>query len=238
MAELGDRASGQTIAFTFTTSVNGVPTDLSGSPAISVYQSGNTTPITAGVTLTQTYNSTVGLNYVSIVASAGNAFASGQDYDVVITTGTLGGVSQVGLTVGHFSLNLANVASIQNTSLNTPDASGNVQADIAAVNGQANNAVALQYATGTMLRGQVGPGAGTPTSVPVSSLLIGDGGTLSGVVIAGQFVNRSIIFRATTTTAGLRGAEATITGVTISPLVFTVTTLPASPAANDVFVVS
>lgn len=97
-------AVGATIDLKFSTQVNGVLTTLSGSPVISVYQSGNTTPITAGVTLTVDYNSTTGLNDVSIVASGGNGFSAGFDYDVVITTGTLAGLSQAGTVVGHFNL--------------------------------------------------------------------------------------------------------------------------------------
>jgi hypothetical protein len=100
----GKRALGATIAFLFTTSLNGNPTDLAGSPAVSVYISGTTAPITTGVTFTQTYNSTVGLNSVSIVASAGNGYSAPNDYEVVITTGTLAGVSMVGCVVGRFSL--------------------------------------------------------------------------------------------------------------------------------------
>lgn len=116
MADLGDRALGSTVDLKFTTQVNGTPTALAGSPAISVYMSGTSTPITSGVTFTGSYNSTTGLNDVSIVASSGNGFNAGEDYDVVITTGTLGGISAVGTVVGHFSLNLGNIASINDVS--------------------------------------------------------------------------------------------------------------------------
>jgi hypothetical protein len=92
------------VAFLFTTALNGIPTDLAGSPAVSVYIAGTTAPITTGVTFTQTYNSTVGLNSVSIAATVGNGYSAGKDYEVVITTGTLGGVSMVGCVVGRFSL--------------------------------------------------------------------------------------------------------------------------------------
>jgi hypothetical protein len=117
MSDLGDRALGSTVTLQFTTAVNGVPTALAGSPAISVYGSNSSTPITAGVTLTGSYNSTTGLNNVAIVASAGNGFAAGIDYSVVITTGTLGGVSMVGYQVGAFSLNLGNVANLDDQAI-------------------------------------------------------------------------------------------------------------------------
>ena len=101
---LGKRATGSTVEFKFTTALNGLPTSLAGSPVVSVYKAGTTTPITSGVTLTQDYHSTPGLNDVTIVATVGNGFAAGSDYEATITTGTLGGVSMVGCVVGRFSL--------------------------------------------------------------------------------------------------------------------------------------
>jgi hypothetical protein len=101
---LGARPIGGTIAFKFTTDLDGFPSSLAGSPAVGAYKAGTTTPITAGVTLTTDYNSTVGLQDVSIVATVGNGFAAGSDYVVVVTAGTLGGVSMVGAPVGRFSL--------------------------------------------------------------------------------------------------------------------------------------
>jgi hypothetical protein len=77
---------------------------MAGSPAVSVYKSGTATPITAGVTLTAPYNSTTGLVDVSIVASGGNGFVAGFDYQLVITAGTRGGISQIGVVVGGFLL--------------------------------------------------------------------------------------------------------------------------------------
>jgi hypothetical protein len=101
---LGKRAIGSTISFKFTTALNGLPASVAGSPAVSVYKSGTTTPITAGVTLTTDYNSTAGLQDVTVVATVGNGFAAGFDYEAVITAGTLGGFSMVGAEVGRFSL--------------------------------------------------------------------------------------------------------------------------------------
>ncbi len=104
MSELGDRAVGSTVVFNFTTAVNGVPTDMAGTPAISVYKN-SLTESTSGVTLTQTYDSRVGLNHVVIDTSQSSSFyAADNDFSVVITTGTLGGVSMIGYVVGSFSL--------------------------------------------------------------------------------------------------------------------------------------
>jgi hypothetical protein len=104
MSDLGDRAVGSTVVFNFTTSVNGVPTTLGGSPAISVYKN-STTESTSGVTLSVDYDSRTGMNNVAIDTSQSSSFyASDNDFSVVITTGTLNGVSMVGYVVGSFSL--------------------------------------------------------------------------------------------------------------------------------------
>lgn len=104
MSYYGDRALSSTVMFQFTTSVNGTPTTLSGSPVISVYKN-STTEGTTGVTLTADYDSRTGLNHVVIDTSAdGTFFATGNDFSCVITTGTVGGVSQVGVEVGSFSI--------------------------------------------------------------------------------------------------------------------------------------
>lgn len=95
---------GDTYYFKFTTRSfsTGVPTTLSGTPALSVYEENNLTQITTGVTLTADYDSVTGLNDAAIVATSGNGYEVGKYYDVVITTGTVGGVSVVGEVVGHF----------------------------------------------------------------------------------------------------------------------------------------
>jgi hypothetical protein len=228
MSDLGDRVLGSTVDFKFTTSVNGVPTALAGSPAISVYQGGSTSPITSGVTFTGGYNSTTGLNDVSIVASAGNGFAAGNDYQVVITTGTLGGVSMVGYVVGAFSLNLGNVSAGTVTSV-----TNRVTANSDQIAGSAPAATDLSKTTNAIGRGTVTTG-GSTTSVPTSALTLA-GSAASGVV-ASQFVGRTILFDGNTTTAGLQGASASISASTASNTpTLTVGTLPATPASGDTF---
>jgi hypothetical protein len=104
MSELGNRPLASTVVFNFTTSVNGVPTTLSGSPVISVYKN-STTESTTGVTLTADYDSRTGLNHVVIDTSSDSSFyAAENDFCAVITTGTLGGVSMIGFQVGSFQL--------------------------------------------------------------------------------------------------------------------------------------
>jgi hypothetical protein len=104
LSDEGIRPLGATVVFNFNTSVNGVPTTLVGSPVLSVYKN-STTASTSGVTLTVDYDSRTGMNHVVVDASSDSSFyAADNDFDVVITTGTLGGVSQVGQVVGSFTL--------------------------------------------------------------------------------------------------------------------------------------
>ncbi len=96
---------GDTYYTKFTTrNSSGVPTALAGTPVISVYEEGNLTQITAGVTLTVDYDSVTGLNDVAIVATGGNGYEAGKYYSVVITTGTVDSNSVVGEVVDQFRI--------------------------------------------------------------------------------------------------------------------------------------
>lgn len=103
---LGEFSAGDTIDLKFTTrGTTGAPATLSGSPAVSVYKGNGTTESTAGVTLTADFDSRTGLNHVRITTgSDGTFYADGNDFQVVITAGTVGGTSVVGEVVGHFTL--------------------------------------------------------------------------------------------------------------------------------------
>lgn len=92
------------IAFTTRAFASGIPTVLSGSPVVSAYEDAGLTQITAGITLGIDHDSVVGLNMLTIVATAANGYESGKDYQLVITTGTVGGVSVVGEVVGQFTI--------------------------------------------------------------------------------------------------------------------------------------
>ena len=104
-----DRTVGDTFYMFFTTRAfaSGVPTVLAGSPIVSAYEDASITQITAGITLGVDHDSVVGLNLLTIVATGANGYETGKDYSMVITTGTVGGVSVVGEVVGEFSLDLA-----------------------------------------------------------------------------------------------------------------------------------
>lgn len=100
-------AGGAKLYCKFTTRDAGVPTTLSGSPAVSVYKDDSTTESTAGVTLTVDFDGRTGLNHVTIDTSADTTFyANGHHYELVITAGTVAGNSVVGEVVlpGGFDL--------------------------------------------------------------------------------------------------------------------------------------
>jgi len=101
-----DRNLEQTFYKSFTTRAfaTGIPTTLAGTPVISAYEDASLTQITAGITLGVDHDSVTGLNLITIVATAANGYEAGKDYQLVITTGTVGGVSVVGEVVGEFSI--------------------------------------------------------------------------------------------------------------------------------------
>jgi hypothetical protein len=106
MSYRGDIRLGDTIDLKFTTRAftTGAPFTLAGSPVISAYVDNGTTEITAGITLSVDFDSRTGLNNVRVVATSGNGYATGTNIDLVITTGTVNGVSVVGEVIGSFSI--------------------------------------------------------------------------------------------------------------------------------------
>lgn len=90
------------------------------------------------------------------------------------------------------------------------------------------NKTANSIARGTLTTG------GSTTSLPTSAFQIG--GVAASGVVANQFVNRTVLFDANTTTAGLQGASAAISASSASNTpTLTVGTLPASPVSGDTF---
>lgn len=106
MSYHGDYRAGDTVDFKFSTvNSSAVPATLGGTPAISIYKSNSTTESTAGVTLTVDFDSLTGLNHIRVTTvTDGTFYADATDFDAIITTGTVGGVSVVGMVVGSFSL--------------------------------------------------------------------------------------------------------------------------------------
>jgi hypothetical protein len=104
----GDIALGDTIDFKFTTvSATGAPTTIAGtSPGVSCYPDNSTTEITAGITLSIDFDSRTGMHNVRVVASSGNGYATGTNYECAITgtSPTVDSVSVLGYVVGSFSI--------------------------------------------------------------------------------------------------------------------------------------
>lgn len=102
----GDFTVGDTLYFMFTTRAfaTGIPFVLAGTPVVSAYEDNGTTQITAGITLGVSHDSVVGMNLLTVVATGGNGFETGKQYNLVVTTGTVDSVSVVGEVVGTFSL--------------------------------------------------------------------------------------------------------------------------------------
>lgn len=102
----GDITLEDTIDIKFTTRSfsTGAPTTLAGTPVISAYPGNSVTQLTAGITLTVDFDSVTGLHNVRVVATAANGYATATNYSLVITTGTVGGVSVVGEVIGTFSI--------------------------------------------------------------------------------------------------------------------------------------
>lgn len=106
MTFLGDFAVDQTFDLKFcTVSATGAPTQLAGTPVVSAYVDNSTTQVTAGITLSVDFDGVTGLNNVRVVATTANGYPSGSNFQLVITTGTVGGISVVGYVVGQFSIN-------------------------------------------------------------------------------------------------------------------------------------
>lgn len=105
MGYLGDYTAGGTIDFSFTTvDSTGAPAALSGG-VVSVYKDSSTTQSTAGVTLTASFDAVTGLNHVTITTTSdGTFYGNGSQFEAIITTGTVSGVSVVGYVVGRFTL--------------------------------------------------------------------------------------------------------------------------------------
>jgi len=101
---IGDFKLAAVIDLKFTTRSfpTGAPTVLTGG-VISIYKDNNTTQTTTGVTLSADFDGVVGLNNIHI-DTADAFYTAGSNFQCVITTGTVGGVSVVGETVGAFSI--------------------------------------------------------------------------------------------------------------------------------------
>src|SRR3990167_9965017 len=117
-------------AFTPRAFAAGGPTVLAGTPVVSAYEDGGLVQITAGITLGVDHDGVVGLNLLTVVASGANGYEAGKDYALVITVGTVGGVSVVGEVVAEFTVGRSAAAV---DLANGTDGLGAIKGDTAAV---------------------------------------------------------------------------------------------------------
>ena len=100
---LGNYPENPTINFKFMSlNLNQVPTTL-GSASLAVFKANDATESTSGATLSVDFDGTTGLNHVNIVGT--DAFyATGNDFQVTLADGTVGGSSVIGMPLRDFSI--------------------------------------------------------------------------------------------------------------------------------------
>lgn len=118
MTYLGDFAPGQTIHHWFhTADPTGLAVTLGGTPAVRVYKGADTAESSTGITLTVDYDTRTGLQHVAIDTSADATFyATGQNFAIVLTVGTVDGVNVAPKVLAMFSLANRHGAAVTPTS--------------------------------------------------------------------------------------------------------------------------
>lgn len=104
---LGDFDAAATIHAKFSTArpSTGAPFTLAGSPVVSVYKDSSTTQTTSGVTLTVDFDGVTGMHHVAVDTSAdGTFYAAGSFFELVLTAGTVDGISVAGVTIARFTI--------------------------------------------------------------------------------------------------------------------------------------
>jgi hypothetical protein len=165
MSYYGDIAPGDTLDFKFNTAdKDGIGASLvSGS--LTCYKDNSVTQDNDGLTLTADFDSVTGLNNVRVNTSAdGTFYSAGSNYQIVLTAGTVDGVSVVGYVVGEFSIRAraVAVASIANNAVTAAslasDAVTEIQSGLATSSALAtvdSNVDAILVDTSTTLVGQI-----------------------------------------------------------------------------------
>lgn len=233
MSYLGDYTEDYaTLNFKFTTrTTTGAPTTLAGTPVVKVYKANATgTETTAGVTLTVDFDGVTGLNNVLIDLSANAFYAVGNDYQVIITTGTVGGTSVVGEVVGQFSIEnrfqevdvvkLGGVAQSATDLKDFADTGYNptthvAQADMTYIHGTALTETSGQLAAAFKKFFDVSSPTGTINSIPDAVA-----GAAGGLFIAGTNAATAITTALTANVIGnitgnLSGSVGSLTGHTV-----------------------
>lgn len=131
MDYLGDFiAGGVSVQHKFmTVNASGKPTTLGDSPTLRLYVNASVSGVASGLTLTTDFDTNTGLNHVSFLCTTSvTGVAAGGEYQCVIATGSVSGISMKGYPIFGFSLQ-NRVANANVTSIST-----NVGAVVTAVN--------------------------------------------------------------------------------------------------------
>lgn len=108
---LGDFNPGDVVDTMFTTiDSSGAPTQLAGSPVVRAYKDNGTTEDDSGITLSVDFDGRTGLNHLRIDTSQdGTFYAAGAEITMVLTAGTVDGVSVVGYVICQFGIENRNI---------------------------------------------------------------------------------------------------------------------------------
>lgn len=183
----GDFALGSTLDIKFTTRQfsTGAPFALAGTPAVAAYPDNSTTEITAGITLSNNFDSRTGLHNVRVVASSGNGYAAGSTYTLVLTSGTVDGVSVVGEVVGVFSIEAR--SALRPTTAGrtlTVESDGVAHADVKEIAAAAVSASTAQLGVNVVNAGGTAWGSGAITAGAIASNAITDAKIATGAITA------------------------------------------------------
>lgn len=224
MKHLGDFDASSVIYGKFTTfrPSTGAPYTLAGTPALSVYKDNSTTQSTTGVTLTVDFDSVTGLHHFAIDTSAdGTFYATGSFFDIVITTGTVDGVSVVGTVVASFTLRKT-AALKPTTAGRTLDVSAGGEAGIDWANvgsptttvGLSGTTISTSQAVASVsgavgsVTGNVGGSVATVTALASGAITEAAFATTAGSFAPLGIVDQGTAQAATSTTLQLRSAAA------------------------------
>ena len=196
MSYLGDFKEDGDLFHKFTTRAfaTGIPTTLSGSPVLSVYKdeggaASEKTTAESYFDLDVDHDSIAGWNNVRMDLSGDAFFATGVDYAVVITTGTVDSVNVFGENLFTFS--------IENRSMGQP-AGATLAADIAALKAETANIL-----TDTAEIGTAGAGLSNINLPNQTMDIVGDiTGDLSGSVGSVTALAADVITAASIATGG------------------------------------
>jgi hypothetical protein len=215
MSYRGDVRLGTTVHLKFSTvNTSAVPTSLS-SGTVAAYPDSSTTELTAGITLTVDFDGRTGLHHLAVVATSGNGYLTATNYDLVLTAGTVGGTSVVGMVVGSFSIE-ARSAVMPTVVGRTLDVSAGGEAGVDWANvGSPTTTTALTNTSIASVSGAVGSVTGAVGSVTGDTKQTGDAFARLGAP-AGASVSADL--------AAVKTDTAGIAAKTVN--------LPASPAST------